>query len=304
VLLIVGAATFGAAMLLLTYGLLAPSTKRRNVAGALVSIEKHYRHRAVVAERASEAGEQTKLPTWSRDLALRLSPSGGAGKLQRRLDLAGNPAGWTADRVLAMKGLGLIIGAVLGALLGIHRPALAIVFAIIGAVCLFFLPDVLLYNRGIKRQEAVLDGLPDALDMLSVCVEAGLGFDSALSQVARNTRGPLAEEFARALQEMQIGLSRVQALRAVAERTTVVELRSFISAFVQASELGVPVARVLREQTGEMRVRRRQRAEERAQKVPVKIMFPVVACLFPALLVVIVGPGVISIAHALFHVHV
>lgn len=301
-LLIVGAATFGAAMLLLTYGLLARDPKRRNVSGALTSIEKHYRHRAVVADRAEEPAEQTKLPAWSRDLALRLSPSGGASKMQRRLDLAGNPAGWGADRVLAMKGLGLIIGAVLGALLGIHRPALAIVYAIIGAVCLFFLPDVLLYNSGIKRQEAILDALPDALDMLSVCVEAGLGFDSALSQVARNTRGPLAEEFARALREMQIGLSRVQALRAVADRTTVAELRSFISAFVQASELGVPVARVLREQTGEMRVRRRQRAEERAQKVPVKIMFPVVTCLFPALLVVIVGPGVISIAHALFHV--
>jgi tight adherence protein C len=165
----------------------------------------------------------------------------------------------------------------------------------------FFLPDVLLYNRGIKRQELILAGLPDALDMLTVCVEAGLGFDAALAQVARNTQGPLAEEFARGLQEMQIGLSRAQALRAVADRTTVSELRAFASSLVQASELGIPVARVLREQTVEMRVRRRQRAEEKAQKVPVKIMFPVVACLFPALLVVIVGPGVISIAHALFH---
>jgi len=160
---------------------------------------------------------------------------------------------------------------------------------------------VLLYNMGLKRQERILTALPDALDMLTVCVEAGLGFDSALAQVARNTRGPLAEEFARALQEMQIGLSRVQALRAVADRSTVPELRAFVSSLVQASELGVPVARVLREQTGEMRVRRRQRAEEKAQKVPVKIMFPVVTCLFPALLVVIIGPGVISIAHALFH---
>jgi tight adherence protein C len=138
--------------------------------------------------------------------------------------------------------------------------------------------------------------------MLTVGVEAGLGFDAALAQVARNTQGPLAEEFARGLQEMQIGLSRAQALRAVADRTTVSELRAFASSLVQASELGIPVARVLREQTVEMRVRRRQRAEEKAQKVPVKIMFPVVTCLFPALLVVIIGPGVISIAHALFHV--
>jgi tight adherence protein C len=281
-LLIVGAASFGAAMLLLVYGLLAPSTKVRGVSGALTSIEQHYRHRAVAAERAEEPGAQTKLPTWARNLALRLSPSSGGSGLQRRLDLAGNPGRWSADRILASKGLGLVAGAVLGALFGIHKPLLAIVYGAVGAALLFFLPDVLLYNAGIKRQEAILAALPDALDMLSVCVEAGLGFDSALSQVARNTRGPLALEFARALQEMQIGLSRVQA-------------------FIQASELGVPVARVLREQTVEMRVRRRQRAEEKAQKVPVKVMFPVVACLFPALLVVIVGPGVISIAHALFH---
>ena len=300
-LLIVGAATLGAAILLLVVGALAPKRRRLGVAGALSSIEQHYRHAAVVSERIEEPGGPTKLSAWARGLAVRLSPSTAGSSLQRRLDRAGNPARWSADRFLATKGLGLLVGAALGALLGLHRPALAIVFAVVGAVCLFFLPDMLLYNMGLKRQERILTALPDALDMLTVCVEAGLGFDSALAQVARNTRGPLAEEFARALQEMQIGLSRVQALRAVADRSTVPELRAFVSSLVQASELGVPVARVLREQTGEMRVRRRQRAEEKAQKVPVKIMFPVVTCLFPALLVVIIGPGVISIAHALFH---
>jgi len=300
-LLTVGATTFGAAMLLLVFGMLASKPKKRGVAGAITSIEQHYRHRAVVAEKADGTGEPAKLPNWARALALRLSPARVSGSLQRRLDLAGNPARWAADRILAIKGLGLIVGAVIGILLSIHRPALAIVYAAVGAACLFFLPDVLLYNMGIKRQEAILAALPDALDMLSVCVEAGLGFDSALAQVARNTHGPLAEEFARALQEMQIGLSRVQALRGVADRSTVAELRAFISSLVQASELGIPVARVLREQTAEMRVRRRQRAEEKAQKVPVKIMFPVVTCLFPALLVVVVGPGVITIAHSLLH---
>src|SRR5258708_34731294 len=297
---IIGAATFGAGILLLVYGLLAADSKKRGVAAALPSIEQHYGHRSVVSERTEQSGEPTRLPTWARSLALRLSPSGVSGSLQRRLDLAGNPASWAADRILAMKGLGLIVGAALGVLLGFHSPALAIVYAAIGAVCLFFLPDVLLYNMGIKRQEAILSGLPDALDMLTVCVEAGLGFDGALAQVARNTRGPLAEEFARTLQEMQIGLSRAQALRGMVARTTVPELRSFVGALVQAGELGIPVARVLREQTAEMRIRRRQRAEDRPQKGPVKIMFPLVVCLFPALLVIIVGPGVISIAHSLF----
>ncbi len=301
-LLEIGPIAFGVAIMLLVYGLAGARPKQRSVAGALSSIEQHYRHSAVTARDGADSDQPARLPSWARSLALRLSPSGVAGSLQRRLDLAGNPAGWSADRVLAMKGLGLLAGAALGVLIGIHSPALAIVYAAIGAGAVFFLPDLLLYNRGIKRQELILAGLPDALDMLTVCVEAGLGFDAALSQVARNTQGPLAEEFARGLQEMQIGLSRAQALRAVADRTTVTELRAFASSLVQASELGIPVARVLREQTVEMRVRRRQRAEEKAQKVPVKIMFPVIACLFPALLVVIIGPGVISIAHALFHV--
>jgi tight adherence protein C len=136
--------------------------------------------------------------------------------------------------------------------------------------------------------------------MLTVCVEAGLGFDAAISKVALNTQGPLAAEFARALQEMQIGKSRTEALRAMGARTTVPELRAFTSALVQASELGIATAAVLREQAKEMRTRRRQRAEEKAQKVPVKILFPLVACLFPSLFVIILGPGIITIAHALF----
>ena len=128
-----------------------------------------------------------------------------------------------------------------------------------------------------------------------------MGFDAAVIQVARNTDGPLAAEFARSLQEMQIGMSRSQALRAMVDRTSVPELRTFVSSVVQGSELGIPVAQVLREQAKEMRVRRRQRAEGRAQQVPVKITFPLILCLFPALLIIVVGPGIIEIAHSLFH---
>lgn len=298
-LLLVGAGALGLALILLVVGVLAGKPGQRSVAGALASIESHYGQQATVP--AQQAGDSAAaLPGWARRLALRLSPSGVAVTLQRRLDLAGNAPGWTADRVLALKGIALLIGAALGVLLGIHSPALAILYAAIGGAAGFFLPDVLLYNAGLKRQEQILMALPDAMDMLTICVEAGLGFDGALAQVARNTRGPLAEEFARTLQEMQIGLSRIEALRKMVGRTSVQELRAFVSALVQASELGIPVARVLREQSNEMRVRRRQRAEETAQKIPVKIMFPVVICLFPALLVIIVGPGVISITRSLF----
>ena len=298
-LLLIGVVCFCAGIFLLLFVLLSRRSKPRGVAGALSSIEQHYRQ-DVAASAPQEAGQAAKLPDWARNLAVRLSPAGVAGSLQRRLDLAGNPGSWTADRILALKGIAILIGAAIGVLFGVHRPALAIVYAAIAGAIGFFLPDILLYNAGIKRQAQILSALPDALDMLTVCVEAGLGFDGALAQVARNTKGPLAEEFARTLQEMQIGLSRAQALRGMVARTTVPELRSFVGALVQASELGIPVARVLREQSSEMRIRRRQRAEERAQKVPVKIMFPLVMCLFPALLVIIIGPGVISIAHSLF----
>jgi tight adherence protein C len=221
--------------------------------------------------------------------------------LQRRLDLAGNPGSWTPDRVLAAKGIGLLVLGGLGALFGLGSPAWFVLCAGLGALIGFFLPDVLLYNSGDKRQAKIQAALPDAMDMLTVCVEAGLGFDAAMVQVARNTTGPLAGEFARALQEMQLGASRAQALRAMTARTTVPELRVFVSALTQATELGITVAQVLREQAGEMRLKRRQRAEGKAQKVQVKILFPLVFCLFPALFVVLLGPAAITTAQTLFH---
>jgi tight adherence protein C len=214
--------------------------------------------------------------------------------------LAGNPPRWTADRILALKGLGFIGLGLLGAVYELHHLALAVVCAGLGGTAGFFLPDLLLYNTGVKRQAKIQLALPDALDMLTVCVEAGLGFDSALTHVARNTSGPLAAEFTRVLQEMQIGNTRRQALRGMADRTTVPELRAFASALVQAGELGITIAGVLREQAKEMRLRRRQRAEATAQKVTVKIMFPLIACLFPALFVIVIGPGAINIMTSLF----
>jgi tight adherence protein C len=300
-LLAAGLGALGLGIMLLTIGAFSGKRAPQGVAGSIASIERHYAQHAAVAKAGQQDSEgSVLLPPWARRLALRLSPAGVSASLQRRLDVAGNEPGWTADRVLAMKGIGLLVGAALAGLVGLHHLSLAIVYATVGGLAGFFLPDVLLYNKGIKRQARIVSALPDAIDMLTVCVEAGLGFDGALAQVARNTRGPLAEEFARALQEMQIGLSRTQALRGMVARTTVPELRSFVSSLIQAGELGIPVARVLREQAVEMRIRRRQRAEESAQKVPVKIMFPLITCLFPALLVMIIGPGIISIAHALF----
>ncbi len=267
---------------------------------ALAAIETQYGRR-VTAARPEDSRALSPLLQRLRAVALRLSPAGGLATLRRRLDRAGNPTRWTAERVLAYKGVGLVAFGLLGVLLGLHRPATLVLLGGGAAAAGFFLPDLLLYNAGIKRQDRVRKALPDTLDMLTVCVEAGLGFDAALAQVARNTVGPLAAECARVLQEMQFGSSRTEALRGLADRSTVAELRVFVSALMQASELGVPVARVLREQSHEMRIRRRQRAEELAQKVPVKILFPLIFFLFPALFVIIIGPGAISIMHNLMH---
>jgi tight adherence protein C len=289
--------SLGLAIILAVVAVLPARSGPRGVAGALAAIEQRYARHAPSAAPAG-ADPLAVLPGWLRWLALRLSPAGVTSTLQRRLDLAGNPARWTPDRILAVKGLGLLALGGLGGLYGLPSLGLLVLCGGLGAAAGFFLPDVLLRNAGSKRQARIQALLPDALDLLTVCVEAGLGFDAALGQVARNTGGPLAAEFARALQEMQIGASRGQALRAMVARTTVPELRAFVSALVQAGELGIAVTMVLREQASQMRLRRRQRAEEKAQKVPVKILFPLIFCLFPALFVVILGPGLLMIAHS------
>jgi tight adherence protein C len=280
---------------------LAPSRRaKRGVTQALAAIDQRYARGAGGGRGAGS--RHLQLPDWLPDMAVRLSPASARTSLQSRLDVAGNPEGWTPDRVLAIKAICVFVLGALGAVFAIRHPALIILTGGAGAAVGFFLPDVLLYNAGLKRQQRLALSLPEGLDLLTICVEAGLGFDAALAQVARNLKGPLAAEFARVLQEMQIGKSRAEAMRALADRTNVPELRAFVSALTQSAELGIPVANVLREQSKEMRVRRRQRAEAQAQKVPVKITFPLIGCLLPAMFVVVLGAGVIGIAHSLFHV--
>jgi tight adherence protein C len=297
----VGALAIAMALLVISA---APARPLRGAARALAVIEQEYSH--LSRDRAG-ARRDAAPPGWLRSIARRLSPSGTAATMQRRLDIAGNPGSWTPDRILAAKGLMLLVLGAVGTAYGLavsHSIGLAFLGLAVGGVAGFYLPDLLLYNAGLRRQARIQRALPDSLDMLTVCMEAGLGFDAALAQVARNTAGPLPAEFTRALQEMQIGQARADALRAMLSRTTVPELRVFVAALVQAGELGIPIAQVLREQAGEMRIRRRQRAEEHAQKVPVKIMFPLITCLFPALMVVVIGPGILQIAHAIFHVNI
>ncbi|MGC9668318.1 type II secretion system F family protein [Planosporangium sp. 12N6] len=277
--------------------LLLRDPDRANVVRTLATIGRGY----VATDRRPSLGVRVGQPLARRlgRLGRALTVGGALARLQRQLDRAGNPPDWPVERVVAAKGVGLVLGAAGGLLFGLMLggTGLVVLAAVGGTVLGFFAPDLAVYNTGVKRQEEIQRSLPDVLDTLTICVEAGQGFDAALSQVARNGKGPMAGEAARVLQEMRIGKSRGEALRALAARTTVTELRGFASAVVNASDLGVPVAQVLREQSREMRVRRRQRAEELAQKVPIKILFPTLFCLFPALFVVILGPGVINIIH-------
>lgn len=231
-------------------------------------------------------------------LARALSGRGAAATLARRLDLAGNPTRWTVERILAGKGIGLVGAGLLGATVGNSSVLGAVLSGAVGAVLGFFLPDVLLHNLGAKRQQQIQRDLPDSVDLLVISIQAGLGFDAALSQVAKNTTGPLAGEFQRVLQEMQIGKSRREAFQGLADRVGAPDVRHFVGAIVQADALGVPISGVLGEQAVEMRSRRRQRAEEQAQKVPVKILFPLMFFVLPSLFIVILGPAVLQIMKA------
>jgi tight adherence protein C len=235
-------------------------------------------------------------------LGARITPVGTPQRLRRRLDLAGNTPPWDLESMLILKAVGTFGLGGLGLLIWLTSRSWKglLVLALLAALG-YWLADLLLYNSGLKRQEAMRRAAPDALDMLTVCVEAGLGFDASLSQVADNTSGPLAAEFARVLKEIQLGQSRREALADLAERSDVNEIKSFVAALIQADQLGVPIAGVLREQAGELRVRRRQRAEEKAQKVPVKIIFPVLLCIFPVFFIIVIGPGAIRIAQVFIH---
>jgi tight adherence protein C len=231
-------------------------------------------------------------------LGRRFTPADYGERVREKLDMAGNPAGWTVDRVTAMKVLGfgglLCLATLFCLALGLGL-GLSTVVVTAGAIAGYFAPDLYLYQRGAERAQAIRKTFPDALDLLTISVEAGLGFDAALSHVAKNVEGPLADEFSRVLQEMQIGLGRAAALRALSERTTLDEMRGFVSAMVQADAFGIPIGKVLRVQSAEIRVKRRQRAEEQAQKLPVKILFPLIFFILPCLFIVVLGPAAISI---------
>ncbi len=235
-------------------------------------------------------------------LARRATPVGYADSVKRKIVLAGNPPGYEVDRLLVLKVLGAASGVVWIPLVYMVVD-LEGMFALLATgflwVASFLAPDLSLDRKIEWRQHEMAVRLPDMLDLLVISVEAGLGFEQAVDRTASAVPGPLADEFRRMLQETRIGATRADALRALDERTQVQDLRSFILAMLQADAFGVSVARILRAQADEMRVRRRQAAEEQAQAAPIKMLFPLVFFIFPAVFVVVLGPALISINEVL-----
>jgi tight adherence protein C len=225
----------------------------------------------------------------------RLLPAPYRRVLERQLLLAGRPDTWTLPRMVVVKPLLVLVVGLLGFWwIGLGPAPFKVGVGLFAVLLAFFLPDLLVYSRGIERQQQIQMELPDTLDQMTISVEAGLGFESAMAKAATNGKGPLAEELIRTLQDMSIGRSRHDAYEALAARTTSTDLRRFTRAVIQADTYGIAIADVLHVQAREMRLKRRQRAEEKAMKVPVKVLFPLMFCILPVLFIVILAPAAIN----------
>ncbi len=228
----------------------------------------------------------------------RFAPQRNVEELRHKLDMAGNPNGWTTSDFYGVRGLGAVVTAVVfllpSFLLG--TPFLQLMlYGGIGLVLGFYFPLFWLNYRISRRQHEMERALPDALDLLTISVEAGLGFDAAMSKVADKSDNELSRAFARVNAEIRLGKLRRDALRDMATRAGVQDISNFIAAVIQADQLGVSLSKILRIQSEQMRVRRRQRAEELASKAPIKMLFPLVFLIFPSIFIVLLGPAAIQL---------
>ncbi len=226
-------------------------------------------------------------------------------RTEKNLALAGNPGDLRVNDWLGIKAIGAVVGGIIFFLLFvvvgvIKLPFLvAMLMTVVGVLLGYTVPEFWLGRRVKKRQKLILLMIPDALDLLTISVRAGLGFDAALGRVVDKLQGPLTDEFRRALAEVRVGKARRDALRDIVPRTEVAPLTNFIGAIIQAEQLGVSISKVLQVQSEQLRIERRQRAEEQAAKAPIKMLFPLVGCIFPSLFIVILGPAIILIVQNL-----
>lgn len=227
-----------------------------------------------------------------------LAPQATLARTRKQLELAGNPGGMRAldfigIRALAAVGTAVLMFAVISGLA--HSVGAGLLLGLLLGALGYMLPTLWLGGRVRSRKTEILRSLPDALDLLTISVEAGLGFDAALAKVVEKWDNALTQEFGRVLAEIRVGKLRREALRDMAERVEVPELKSFVAAVIQADQLGASIGRILHVQADQMRLKRRQRAEEIAQRAPLKMLFPLIFLIFPALFIVLLGPAIISI---------
>jgi tight adherence protein C len=292
---IIGALALG------VYALLEGVEEKATIRASLRQLEGYEVENLRDRELLTPVQQRAVAPVFKMIVAMgkRYIPSGQAESARRKLTLAGNPSPDVADRFIALR---VVLVAAIPVwfvlafyILPISGASRLAVFVLLTLASMLG-PDSILNRRVAERQHQIQVKLPDILDLLVISVEAGLGFEQALDRTITSVPGPLSDEFIRMLNEVRAGSSRADALRALDTRTDVPEVRSFVLAILQADTFGVSIGRVLRAQADEMRVRRRQMAQEKAQKAPVKMLIPMVFCIFPALFVVVIGPAIINIS--------
>ena len=249
-----------------------------------------------LGRRPETAGSVVSAAGQLAALSRKVTPKGYAAWLDKQLAGAGRPKDWPLGRVIMVKPFLALTGAILGTMLVAGSPTITNVLLMVGVTALaYFVPDILIRNNAQKRREQIKLELPDTLDQMLISVQAGLGFETAMASAGQNGKGPLADELIRTLQDIQVGRSRKEAYLAMAQRVDVPDLRSFVRAVVQADNYGIAIAGVLHAQAKDMRVKRRQRAEEHAMKMPVKMLFPLIFFILPTLFIVVLGPTAMSI---------
>jgi tight adherence protein C len=293
-LLVIAIATIGFAAYYFAEVATAPMRTRRN----LVHRAANYGREKIAGKEMPKFRERVMLPltTQVARVMLKVNPKASSNSVARKLMAAGmrntSPNGF-----IASQGIFALLAAFLGLVVfGAAKPAAAPLFAALMGVLGFMGPGFVLGARVRARQAAVAAELPDALDLLSVSVEAGLGFDGAVQKLTEHMEGPLIEEFELALGEMRIGEGRQEALKKMAERSASPEMASFVRAIIQADQLGISLGRILRIQAGDTRLKRQLLAEEKAMKAPIKMLFPTVAFIFPAMFIVILGPAFLNLS--------
>jgi tight adherence protein C len=297
---VLAAVGIGAAIALVVFAVASQAEEKATVRASLRQLEGYEVEDVRDQELLKPVTERAIMPAMKglTDIGRRLTPTGYVDQIRLKHTYAGEPSADAVDRFLAIRVVTVVLGVVGALYIMVAQPLDGgLNLAVAGFWLLIFIlgPDAQLNRKVEERQLELRRKLPDILDLLTISVEAGLGFEQALDRTVSAVPGPLSDEFARMLGEVRAGASRADAMRSLEARANVPEIRSFVLAILQADTFGVSIGRVLRSQADEMRIKRRQLAQEMAQKAPVKMLIPMVFCVFPALFVVVLAPAVLNI---------